>query len=83
MGSAAPMLCLAGVLSPCHEAPEAPPVVANTESSPALFDHLVGAGEYRRQNFEAQVLTLTASSSLVGAFTGRSAGFSPLRMRPV
>jgi hypothetical protein len=29
------------------------------------------------------VLTLTASSYLVGACTGRSAGFSPLRMRPV
>jgi len=27
------------------------------------------------------VLRLTASSNLVGACTGRSAGFSPLRMR--
>src|SRR5271168_607621 len=29
------------------------------------------------------VLTLIASSNLVGCWTGRSAGFSPLRMRPV
>ena len=36
----------------------------------SLFDHLVGAGEKRWRNGESD-----------GACTGRSAGFSPLRMR--
>ena len=51
---------------------------------PSLFDHLVGAGEQCRWNVEAELLAalrLTTSSYLVGACTGRSAGFSPLRMR--
>ena len=48
------------------------------------LDHLVGAGEHvggtsRPSAFA--VLRLITSSYLVGACTGRSAGFSPLRMR--
>ena len=48
------------------------------------FDHLVGAGEQRRRTSRPSalaVLRLMTSSYLVGACTGRSAGFSPLRMR--
>ena len=49
-----------------------------------LFDHLVGAREQRRRHVRPSafaVLRLITSSYLVGACTGRSAGFSPLRMR--
>ena len=48
------------------------------------FDDFVGAREQRRRHCEADrlgSLRLMASSYLVGACTGRSAGFSPLRMR--
>jgi hypothetical protein len=49
----------------------------------SLFDHLVGAGEERRRNFNverAAVFRLTTSSNLVGCSTGRSAGLAPLRI---
>ena len=49
-----------------------------------LFDHLVGAGEQRRRHVRPRAFAVLRSmtrSNLVGACTGRSAGFSPLRMR--
>ena len=49
-----------------------------------LFDDLIGGGEQRLRHGEAERLggfELMAISYLVGACTGRSAGFSPLRMR--
>src|SRR5215469_12340340 len=51
-----------------------------------LFDHLVGCGErdcgmVRPRVFA--VLRLITNSYLVGACTGISAGFSPLRMRSI
>ena len=51
---------------------------------PASFDHLVGAREQGWRNGEPSafaVLRLMTISYFVGACTGRSAGFSPLRMR--
>jgi hypothetical protein len=49
------------------------------------LDHLVGAGEEAIGHREAKRLRglerLIVSSYLVGACTGRPAGFSPLRMR--
>ena len=53
-------------------------------NSVASFDHLVGAGEQGCGTLRPSafaVLRLITSSCLVGACTGRSAGFSPLRMR--
>src|SRR6516164_5927128 len=48
------------------------------------LDHLVGAGEQGRRDSTPRalaVLRLRIVSYLVSACTGRSAGFSPLRMR--
>jgi hypothetical protein len=57
---------------------------SKTSAVARLFDHLVGAGKSvggtSRQSAFA-VLRLITSSYLVGFCTGRSAGFSPLRMR--
>ena len=54
-------------------------------SAAQSFDHLVGAGEYSVEALSRPsafaVLRLITSSYLVGACTGRSAGFSPLRIR--
>src|SRR5262249_42514248 len=51
-----------------------------------LFDHRGGGGEHLIRHGEAErafaVLRLTASSNFTVCCTGRSAGFSPLRMRP-
>ena len=55
-----------------------------TARAVSSFDHLVGAGEQGRRNSRPSALAvfrLITSSYLVGACTGRSAGFSPLRMR--
>jgi hypothetical protein len=45
-----------------------------------LLDHLVGAGEERRRDFDPEGfcrLMLMASSNVVGCLTGRSAGSAP------
>jgi hypothetical protein len=50
----------------------------------SLFDHLVGGNEHGWRHVEAEafaVLRLSTFSYFTGACTGRSAGFSPLRMR--
>ena len=52
-----------------------------------LFDHLVGAGEQREWHGEAERLGgLEVYHQLelarLGCWTGRSAGFAPLRIRP-
>jgi hypothetical protein len=49
--------------------------------SRSLFDDLIGAGEQRGRHVDAP-LRLMTNSYLVGACTGRSAGLTPLRMRP-
>ena len=50
-----------------------------------LFDHLVGGSQQlvggTTRPSALAVLRLITSSYLVGACTGRSAGFSPFRMR--
>ena len=49
-----------------------------------LFDHLVGAGQQRGATSRPSnlaVCRLMTNSNLVACTTGRSAGFSPLRMR--
>src|SRR5262245_1950358 len=55
-------------------------VVSRCSIRYSLFDHLVGAGEQRRWNFDAErfgSLVLITISNLVGCCTGRSPGFSP------
>jgi hypothetical protein len=50
----------------------------------SLFDDLVGAGEQGRRHVQAERFRgfeVDQSSYFMGACTGRSAGFSPLRMR--
>ena len=47
-------------------------------------ENLVSAGNHGRRNSNAECLAafkLIVSSNLVGAWTGSSVGFSPLRMR--
>ena len=64
-----------------HAAAAPPSSVMNSRRS---FDHLVGAGEKIRRYVDIDRLysfKLMTSSNLVGFCTGRSAGFSPLRMR--
>ncbi len=51
----------------------------------SLFDHLVGGSKQRWRNSQAECLCcfrLMTNSNFVGCTTGRSAGFSPLRIRP-
>ena len=49
-----------------------------------LFDHLVGAGEYRGQNIETErscCFRINRQLEFRGYATDRSVGLSPLRMR--
>ncbi len=51
-----------------------------------LFDHLVGAAEQRERECNAEglgALRVDDQLDLVTCWTGRSAGFSPLIIRPV
>ena len=54
------------------------------QQAPPLFNHLVRPGEQRGRHIEAERLgrlEVDDISYLVGACTGRSAGFSPFKMR--
>jgi hypothetical protein len=56
------------------------------ETRAASLDHLVGTGDERRRKLEAKclaVLRFTTKSNFVGCNTGKSPGFSPLRVRAV
>ena len=54
------------------------------QQATSLFDHVVRPCEHSRRHVEAErlgSLEVDTVSYLVGAWTGRSAGLSPLRMR--
>jgi hypothetical protein len=59
--------------------------VLDEDVAPAVsFDHLVGSSDQRGRHCEAERLgglEVDHQLDLVGACTGKSAGFSPLRMR--
>jgi hypothetical protein len=66
-----------------HQTETALPSRIFTRNVAGLFDHLVGELLELQGDVGAKplaVLKLTTSSNLVGACTGRLAGFSPLRM---
>src|SRR5262245_15417172 len=66
---------------PCHRRPaEQPNEVATTDHSITSSARASSVGGTSRPSALA-VLRLITNSYLVGACTGRSAGFSPLRMR--
>ena len=77
-------IALPVVQGPLYTTTQRCPLWAKCGHRSSLFDHLVGAGEHCGRYCEAiafAVLRLITSSYLVGACTGMSAGFSPLRMR--
>src|SRR5262249_3889989 len=62
------------------------PLRARSGHSACLLDHFVGAPEERQRDCEPEHLgglEVQDQLDLVACCTGRSAGFSPLRIRPV
>jgi hypothetical protein len=68
----------------CTSSPEVPKVPDSDVNQ--LFDHLVAKLLHRQRNRQAERLRwlhVNHELELVGCSTGRSAGFSPLKMRAV
>jgi hypothetical protein len=58
----------------------------NRSKTVFLFDHLIGAAKQRQRESEAERLgglQVDDELNFVDSWIGRSAGFSPLRIRPI